>query len=463
MQKNDIITVEIESVSGDGSGVARFQGQVIFVPFSAVGDKVEVVIIKCAKSYAVGKVVKILSPSRTRKETDCEVFGKCGGCVFRHIDIKEEERIKTENVKSAMKKIGHIDVDVCDCVTPLEFSYRNKAQLPVSEDEKGLHCGFYASHSHRIIDKSIDCKTAPKVFGEISSYILSFMKREGISGYNEESSKGIVRHLYYRINARDEVMVCIVTSTRFLISKLIEDKLIKELCDNFPSIVSIFINYNPESTNVVLGRDFRLIFGEEYFEDEILGVKLKMSPDSFFQVNRKGADLLYKTAFSLLDKGHYENVYDLYCGIGSIGITLFSEMKKGTIGATAHRLLGIEIVEKAVECAKVNAMENGIDKAEFVACDSGEITKSGLFDKYPPSLVILDPPRKGTTTHLLDFLVEREVENILYISCDPATLARDMGYLYSKGYTSSSVHPINMFTGTKHCEAVCALHRKASQ
>ena len=459
LKKNSSAVLEIESVSGDGSGIARLDGQVVFVPFTAVGDKVEVIIIKVTKSYAVGKAVKILSPSPVREETDCPVFGKCGGCVFRHVSLAEEERIKTETVTSAMRRIGHLDVEVKDCLTPSVKGYRNKAQLPVTEDDKGLHCGFYASHSHRIVEGSIDCVTTPKIFGDIAKSILDFMQKKKISGYNEESGKGTVRHLYFRINAEGGVMVCVVTNTKILVNDVTESKLVQYLCDLYPEIVSVYLNHNSNDTNVVLGKDFRLLWGDEYFEDSLLDTRLKMSPDSFFQVNREGAETVYSTAFSLLE-GNYENVYDLYCGIGSIGITLFNQIKKGNVQAGAQRLFGIEIVEKAVECARENAKLNGIENAEFSACDSEDITKMDWFDRYPPSLVILDPPRKGTTTELLDFLAERNVPEVLYISCDPATLARDMGYMAGKGYSSSAVYPVNLFTGTKHVESVVCLSRE---
>lgn len=458
LKKNTVTEVEIDSISGDGSGIARYDGQVIFVPFTAVGDRVEITVIKVTKSYAVGKINRILSHSHVRCEPDCSVFGKCGGCVFRHIDCAEEERIKTETVRSAMKRIGHLDVEVADCVTPSVMGYRNKAQLPVTEDEKGLHCGFYASHSHRIIDGSVDCVTTPKAFSDIAKSIIAFLKQKKISGYNEENSTGVVRHLYFRISSSEKIMVCIVTNTKRLVSEETEKSLVEYITELFPNVVSIFLNFNPKDTNVVLGKEFRLLWGDKNFEDTLLDTRLKMSPDSFFQVNREGAEKIYSLGFSLLE-GAYENVYDLYCGIGSIGITLFNQMKQGKVKASAKRLFGIEIVEKAAECARENAKLNGIENTEFAACDSADITKMDWFDRYPPSLVILDPPRKGTTTELLDFLSDRQVNQILYISCDPATLARDMGYMAEKGYTFSTVYPVNLFTGTKHVESVVLIRR----
>lgn len=459
MKKNSILNVKIENMSADGNGVARADGEVIFVPNTAVGDEAEIVIIKELKRYSVGKVRKIITPSDKRVEIDCPVFEKCGGCVFRHVSMKEEERIKKEHVESVMKRIGKIDVEVKDVVTPALCRYRNKTQLPVSEDDKGLHCGFFAPHSHRIIDESTSCIITPKIFGEIAEFILDFLKREGIKGYSEETKAGNVRHLYFRINKNNEIMVTVVTNEKSLGSTETEEKFTRELTAQFPAVVSVFINFNDKDTNVVLSDNFRLIYGKEHFEDQLLGCTFKTSPDSFFQVNRVGAETIYKTAFSLLEEKSYENVYDLYCGVGTIGITLFSEIRNGKVKADAKKLFGIEIVEKAAQCARENAKANGIDNALFKASDSADILKTDWFDKFPPSLVILDPPRKGTTTELLDFLSDQEVKDILYISCDPATLARDMGYLYEKGYTSTAVHPVNLFAGTKHVECCVRLFK----
>lgn len=459
LKKNSRIIVDIEDVSGDGSGIAHFDGQVIFVPYTARGDRVEITIIKVLKNYCVGKIINIITPSPYRIVPDCKAYGRCGGCVFGHVALSEEERIKTEQVRSAMKRIGRIDVEVKDCVTRDAVRYRNKAQMPITEDENGIGCGFFANHSHRIVRDSIDCAIAPEIFSEISKFIVEHMEQNGISGYNEEENSGVIRHLYFRINKHDEIMLTIVSAKRCIIDAKTESTLVRELISRFPQVVSVFVNFNPENTNVILGDDYRLIYGKEYFEDELLETRLIMTPSSFFQVNRAGAELLYSTAFSLLERKHYENVYDLYCGIGSIGLTLFNQIKSNPSPLSANRLFGIEIVEDAIVCAKENARQNGIENTTFVASDSTDITGMDLFDKFPPSLVILDPPRKGTTEKLLTFLAEKGVQDILYISCDPATLARDMGYLYSLGYTSSAVSPINLFPRTKHVECAVRLCR----
>ncbi len=460
LEKNKVLSVKIESVAGDGQGIARVDSQVVFVPFAALHDTVEIVIIKSAKNYAVGKILNVIVPSSHRVECDCEAFGKCGGCSFRHITLDEEQRIKTDGVRDVMKRIGGIDVEVSDALLAPHKAYRNKAQLPVVEDEKGLHCGFFASYSHRVVDKSLDCLATPAVFSDIAKLTLAFMKKENIKGYNEKSHTGLVRHLYMRINAAGRVMLCLVINGKEMKNRECEARFAKYITEAFSQIVSVFVNINTERGNSVLSHHFRLLRGQEYFEDTLLGVSLKMSVNSFFQVNREGAELVYKTAFSLLPEKHFENVYDLYCGVGSIGLTLFSEMKKGNVKACAEHLFGIEIVESAAEWARKNALECGIDNALFAASDSADITGMDWFDKYPPSLVILDPPRKGTTEKLLSYLADKGVCDILYISCNPATLARDMSYLYKRGYEADKVVPVNLFPRTSHCECVVHLKRQ---
>lgn len=459
LSKNTIVKLNIESVSGDGQGVARFDGQVVFVPYTCTGDEIEALIIKVTKTYAVGKLTRIITPAPTRIEIDCPAFLKCGGCSFRHVTLDEEQRIKTQSVKDAMHRIGGIDVQVDDAILTPFSAYRNKAQLPVSEDEKGLKCGFFAPYSHRIVDGTVDCLATPKIFSEIAKKTLDFMKCENISGYNEEAHKGCVRHLYMRINKEGNVMLCLVLNSKTLKNKNTEERFASYITEEFAQIASLYINENTARTNSVLGRDFRLIFGSDYLEDELLGVKLRMSCDSFFQVNREGAESVYKTAFSFLEGKSFENVYDLYCGVGSIGLTLFSEIQNGRLNASADRLFGIEIVEKAAEWANYNASVNGIANAQFRAADSSDITNMEWFDKYPPSLIILDPPRKGTTEKLLKYLSDKNVPNILYISCNPTTLARDMAFLYKEGYKAEKVVPVNLFPRTSHVECVVLLCR----
>jgi len=457
--KNSTVKVKIESVSGDGQGVARVDGQVVFVPYTCVGDEVEALIIKVTKTYAVGKAVKIISASDSRIENDCPAFLKCGGCSFRHMTLDEEQRIKTQSVKDAMRRIGGLDVLVEDAILTPYSAYRNKAQLPVSEDGKGLKCGFFAPYSHRIVDGTVSCLATPEIFSRIAESTLSFMKEEGVKGYDEESHTGCVRHLYMRINREGNVMLCLVLNGSVLKDKNTEKHFISYITEKHPEIISLFVNANTDRTNAVLGERFRLLFGNEWLEDELLGVKLRMSCDSFFQVNREGAETVYKTAFSFLEGGTFENVYDLYCGVGSIGLTLFSEIQKGRLNARAERLFGIEIVEKAAEWANYNASVNGIENAQFRAADSSDITGMEWFDRFPPSLVILDPPRKGTTEKLLKYLSEKNVPNILYISCNPTTLARDMAILYKEGYKAERVVPVNLFPRTSHVEAVTLLAR----
>ena len=457
--KNSKLVLTIEALSGDGQGIAHSDGQVVFVPYTAEGDVVEVHIIKATKTYAVGKVVNIITPSKKRICIDCTAFGKCGGCSLRHISLDEEQKIKTQSVKDVMERIGGIKVEVDDALITPHDAYRNKAQLPVTEERGELKCGFFASFSHRIVEGSLNCLATPKIFSDIAGKIIDFLKDKSLKGYDEKSGQGLLRHLYMRINRNGKIMLCLVLNSRELVNSETEQVFVEYITTAFPDIVSVFVNENTKNTNAILGEKFRLLFGTEYFEDELLGVRLCMSPDSFFQVNREGAELVYKTAFSMLEGKNFENVYDLYCGVGSIGLTLFSEIKKGNLNVDVKRLFGVEIVQNAVKWAKHNAKINKIENANFYTSDSTDITKMELFDQFPPSLVILDPPRKGTTETLLKYLSDKNVGNILYISCNPATLARDMSFLYKEGYTADKVVPVNLFPRTSHVECCVLLCR----
>lgn len=460
IKKNTVLTLTVDSVTGDGQGVAHFEGMAVFIPYASVGDVAEVVIIKVAKKFSIGKILKIVEPSCVRTEIDCDAFLKCGGCSFRHVSVEEEERIKTQSVADLMKHIGGFAVDVEKIKPTPQLHYRNKVQLPVCEDEKGLRCGFFAPYSHRIVENTIDCLCTPKIFSKIAHAVIDFLKKERISGYNESTGCGLVRHLYMRINKFEQVMLCIVINGKEILNAETEKKFTEFITEKFPSIVSVFVNENTLDTNSILTEKFRLLKGAEFFEDELLNVRLRLSPDSFFQINREGAETVYKTAFSLVKGYDFENVYDLYCGVGSIGLTMFSEIKRGNLDCRAKNLFGIEIVEKAAALASENAERNGIENAHFRAADSSDITEMDWFDKFPPSLVILDPPRKGTTEKLLKYLSLKNVKNILYISCNPATLARDMAFLYKEEYRCEKIFPINLFPRTGHVECVCMLTRE---
>lgn len=456
IKKDDTLTVRITEINNLGAGVGKLDesGMVVFVNGAVTGELAKVKLIKVNKTYCVGRLEEIIEPSPHREEGFCSAPLSCGGCVYRHINREHELEMKKNYVKHAFIKIGLGDVEVGDVLHTSERShYRNKAQYPIGMSKNGVTAGFYAAKTHKIIP-SEGCALQPDVFSEIVRSFCDFATNKKISVYDEESGKGLLRHLYLRTGISTvAIMLCIVINgdslphsaefTDFIISR-------------YPQIKSILININKKNTNVVLGDKYITLYGEPYITDVLCGKKFRISAGSFYQVNHDGAELLYGTAARLADFKGNETVLDLYCGIGTIGLSMADKVGE---------VIGIEIVPEAVECAKENARLNGIDNAEFYCGDASsassllsEATKArgGL----SPDAVILDPPRKGSTPELISYLAELEVPRIVYISCDPDTLARDCVLFHELGYTIGTVTPVDMFPATGHIETVVLLSRQ---
>ena len=448
--KNDIVTIEITDITLEGMGVGKTEeGYVLFVPGSAPGDIIKAKILKVLASYGYAKIEEIISPSRDRIEVDCPVFAKCGGCVFRHISYEKELEIKKNLVDAQFERIGGLDIR-CDGITPSPevCGYRNKAQFPVGCDEKGLYFGFFAQHSHRII-KCENCALHPAFYTDILAAIKKWGDRYKISAYSEETKQGLLRHVYIRDGrASGEIIVCLVATGNTPKTK----ELTSALLAANPNIVGIVLCINKKEGNEILSDNFRVLHGKGYMTDTLCGVEFDISPRSFYQVNHDGAEKLYGIAAEYAALTGSETIIDLYCGTGTIGLSMANK---------ASRLLGIDIVEKSIECARENAAANNVENAFFVATDAGKsenIRKAA--EKHGFSLsastVIMDPPRKGSTPELLGFLAAEKVKKIVYISCNPDTLARDAATLLSLGYTMSEVTPVNMFPRTGHVESVVA-------
>ena len=445
----DVITLEITDINNLGCGVARYDGLVVFVKGGVSGDTVSAKIIKLNKSFAVAKLEGIISasPYREAADTACGEKLSCGGCVWRGVSYAHELQMKQSYVSAAFTKSGIADANVLPvlCAGNI-YRYRNKAQYPVCKTKSGVAAGFYATKTHNIIPIG-DCKIQNEKFAPIVDFVCRFAEEHNISVYDEAKQKGLLRHIYLRsADATGELMLCLVLTGNSMPS---EAEFVEKITAKFSDIVSIFINKNPDNTNVVLGDEYRLIFGKGYIEDVLCGLKFKIAPEAFYQVNRKGAELLYAKAAELAECAG-EDVIDLYCGTGTIGLSMASK---------AARILGVDIVERSIECAKENAKANGISNAEFVCTDAGKpenIRKSA--EKYgfslSKSVVVMDPPRKGSTPELLSFLAAEGVKKIVYISCNPDTLARDAAELISLGYKMSDVQPVNMFPRTGHVESV---------
>lgn len=448
MQKNSEIILDITDVTADGNGVGKYEGVAVFVPGSAVGDRVKVHIVKVKRSYCFGKVIEVIEESKDRTEVDCPVFSKCGGCVYRHIDYKAEALIKQNRVQETMKRIGGIDIKAQPILTGAPNRYRNKAQYPVSQDGS---VGFYAVHSHRIIPCD-DCMLQPEEFKSIEELFSSFIKEFYVSVYNEETGKGLVRHLYLRKGtATGEIMVALVINGNALPKADVLINNLKNLLGD--SLKTVVLNINKENTNVILGRENKVLYGDGYITDILCGNKIRINPLSFYQVNRDMAEVLYKKAEEYTcPEG--KAILDLYCGAGTIGLSFANRAKS---------IIGVEIVKQAIEDAKFNAKLNGIENTDFICGDAKdaaeELDKKGI----KPDVVVLDPPRKGCDTQLLSTVADGfSPERIVYVSCDCATLARDCKILKEKGYEVIEYTPVDLFPRTSHVETVALLVRTVS-
>ncbi len=449
IKKNDEIAVTIDSCTSLGSGVGRYNGMTVFAANTAPGDHVLLHIIKAKPNYAIGKVKKIIHPSAMRIAPLCPVYEKCGGCSFGHIKYSDELEIKYNQVKENFARIGGIDI-VPDKIIPSVSNtrYRNKAQFPVRTDNHGIaEIGFFAPHSHRVIDCS-DCLLQPEEFKTIIDIFRNHIRLFKISGYDEKTHKGILRHIYLRkAVATGEIMVCAVINGDSLPGS---DELVFELTHAVPNVKSIVLNINKKVTNVVLGEKCITVYGKEYITDELCGLKFNISPLSFYQVNHDTAQILYSKASEYACLSGNETLLDLYCGTGTIGLTMAKK---------AYRVIGVEIVPQAVENAKENAKLNNTKNAEFICSDASKAAEMLENENIKPDVIIIDPPRKGCDSSLIDTMIKMSPEKIVYVSCDSSTLARDCKLLCENGYCVKEVSPVDMFPRAPHTECVCLLSK----
>lgn len=448
IQKNDEIQLHIDTLSAEGSGVGRADGMAVFVAGGVPGDTLLVHIIKAKKSYAIGKTVQILTPSPARISADCPLFPQCGGCAYRFMDYQTELREKQRRVEDAFSRLAHIHLPCETVLTPESPDrYRNKAQYPVTRENGKVKIGFYAPRTHRVIDCA-DCRLQPAEFAEIVAVFREYLTEIDISIYDAQTGKGLVRHLYLRKGfSSGEIMVCVVTNGNRLPHS---DVLLERLCALPYKITSIVLNTNTEKTNVILGNDCRTLWGTPDIGDTLCGVEVRLSPLSFYQVNHDMAERLYRKAAEFADLKGTETVLDLYCGAGTIGLSLAHKAKK---------VYGAEIVPAAVENAKENAKRNHIENAEFFCGDAADAAKRFQEMGVRPDVVLLDPPRKGCDESVLRTVSEMEPQKIVYVSCDPATLARDAERLSALGYKAVRLAAADLFPRTVHVESVCLFVR----
>ena len=451
LQKNQILTLRIERLSSDGSGVAHSaDGEAVFVPGTAPGDEARVRIVKDCGRYAFGILDELLTPSPDRIPVDCPVAGPCGGCSLRHLDYAAELRAKQESVLDAFRRIGGLEVPVLDILpSPDVDRYRNKVQFPVGIDKNGVPCiGFYAGRTHRIVPCP-DCKLQPSVLNEIGNALCAFFAQQVIRPYDEQSGKGLVRHIFLRRGAHSgQIMVCLVCTRAKLPHA---EQLCTALRGQFPAISTILLNVNAKNTNVILGSENHILYGPGYIEDTLCGVPVRLGPLSFYQVNTLAAERLYGVAAQYAQLSPDDTLLDLYCGMGTIGLSMAEQCRE---------LIGVEIVPEAIESAKANAARMGeavAAKSRFFCADAGQAATQLAAEGLHPDIVMLDPPRKGCDEATLSAVVRMAPRRVVYVSCNPATAARDAAWLEKNGYHAEKVQPVDLFPRTKHVEAVLLL------
>lgn len=448
LSKNDKIELTIDALTSEGSGVGRYNGLTVFVRGTVPQDKIIAHIIKRSKNYAIGIIDKILQPSPERIESDCPYSKKCGGCSFRHMTYDEELKYKKSRVQDALNRIGHLDIKVDEIIGADDLShYRNKAQYPVDISDGEMFAGFYAYKSHRIIPCA-DCKLQPAEFEKGLEAFAKWIESENITSYNEQTGKGLLRHIYFRKGfAIGEVMACAVINGNSIPNGELLVSLLREKVDG---LTSVAVNINKEKTNVILGKETSIIWGEKYIRDSLLGKDFLISPNSFYQVNHNQCEKLYAKAKDFAGLTGNETVLDLYCGVGTIGLTMAENVKQ---------LVGIEIIPQAIENAKENAKINHITNAQFICADAPKGAEILKKQGVNPDIIILDPPRKGCEKSLFDTIEQLSPKKIVYVSCDSATLARDLAILKEKGYEVKKVSAVDMFPRTPHVECVTLIEK----
>lgn len=447
MKKNDIVEIEITALSSECSGIGKKDGMVIFVPFSAIGDKLEVKILKVNKTYCYGKIERIITPSPDRVTPDCPIYTKCGGCSLRHISYEAQLRAKEQFVKDAFTRIGGLSPEFLPIIRNTNINgYRNKLQIPIGTDKDGnLIAGFYAFHSHRIVPCE-KCLLQPDIFSKITADFLKISTGLNLTAYDESTHKGILRHLYLRKGYYSgEICLCIVVAKNVPEIKILSDRLLEK----YPEIVSSVINVNNRDTNVILGDEEIVLTSKNYICDIMCKNAVNIAPKAFYQVNTPCAEQLYSSACDFAEpKG--KTVLDLYCGAGTIGLSM---------ARTAKKIIGVEIVPEAIENAKQNALANDITNCEFICADAAEAARILHSRNLRPDVIMVDPPRKGCGRDACEQIAAFSAPRIVMVSCNAATAARDCACFAELGYSTDKCVAVDMFSGTNHVETVVLLSK----
>ena len=447
--KNEHYEVPIHDLGTKAEGIGKVDDFTVFIEKALPGDIVEARIVKVKKNFAFGKLINIIKPSPLRRQPKCPVASNCGGCQLQHLAYESQLEYKRKKVQDVLERIAKIeDIEVKPTLgMENPYAYRNKAQFPVRKENGQLRIGFFAMRSHRIIDTD-NCDIQHESNAKIIAIVRKFLTDQGISIYDEEGHKGLVRHIITKVGFHtNEIMVCIVINGKTLPGS---DELVKRLT-SIKEVKSIVLNHNEEKGNVILGNDITTLYGNSYIRDYIDDIEFEISPLSFFQVNPIQTEVLYKKVLEYAQLTGEETVWDAYCGIGSISLFLAKEAKK---------VYGVEIVPDAIKDAKRNAALNSIDNVSFIVGQAEEvIPRKFKEDGIKADVIVVDPPRKGCDESLLSTIVEMGPKRVVYVSCDPGTLARDLNYLTENGYKVVEVQPVDMFPETIHVEAIVLMSR----
>ena len=443
LEKNNIYTARIEGYSSEGLGIARIDGQVVFVHGAVRGELCRVLVMKVLKNAAFGKVTELLEPSPERREPDCPYYGRCGGCDFRHLSYREELWAKRQRVQDALTRLGGSDVEVEEILGAADpLYYRNKSQYPVSAGK----VGFYRARTHDVVDIE-RCLIQKPQADAAAAALRDYMRDFAVPSYDEKTGRGLLRHLYVRTNRRGESLVCVLANGERLPH---EEELVGRLRRAVPDCVGVVLGVNTRRGNTILGERYRTLWGVDTLEDELCGLTFRLSVPSFYQVNRDQAEVLYRKAVEYAGLTGGELVVDLYCGAGTI-----TQVMAGGAG----RVIGAEIVPEAVQDAQANAARNQVPNARFLCGDAGEAAFQLAAEGVRPQVICVDPPRKGLAPEVPEILASMEPERIVYVSCDPATLARDVKRFGELGYPAVKSQAVDLFPRTAHVETVVLLSK----
>lgn len=451
VRKNEELIVTCEDLTHEGSGVAKVNNYPLFIPYLLPGEKAKIKVVKVNKNFGYGKLLTLNKRSEHRVEPPCNVFYQCGGCQIQHMTYEAQLVMKQNYVKNSLNRIGKIADVIVHPVLGMDepWYYRNKMQMPIGEKNGSLITGFYRERSHDIIPDMDTCLIQNKYGNQIIQAVTEIANDLKISAYVETRHQGILRHIIVR-TAYDsnDMMIILVTKTKKLPQ---EAEIVKRLTRKFPKIKSIIQNVNPFRTNVILGDEERTLYGDGYIIDQIGNLKFKLSAKSFFQVNPTQTEVLYNKALEYAEIEKDDIVIDAYCGIGSISLFLAKK---------ARKVYGVEVVPEAIEDARQNAIMNDISNVEFSVGKAEDVMEKWQQQQIKPDVIVVDPPRKGCDEKLLQAMIKMKPKRIVYVSCNPATLARDLRILEDGGFKTKEVQPVDMFSQTYHIECVALLSRE---